>query len=184
MSADVPLFELADNVANGNKPRGHIALVPEGERAAMAAFIDEGPLLKFSAQHSGAMTPATVRALATELNEWADRKDPQPTTCGPLAEVVALLDRLGCTSYTLHATDRSYYASQNPDRAVARVDLRLTIVGRTFLEQVCAALGVKPVERIVNPGQRAWHAEADTPTRRLLIEGVSFQHHDDWEPRA
>ena len=72
---DVPLFVLADNEANGNKRRGHIALVPEGESRADAYFIDEGPVLKWSAQFGGAMTPSTVRALAAELIEWADRKE-------------------------------------------------------------------------------------------------------------
>jgi hypothetical protein len=72
---DLPLFHLADNEANGNKARGHIALLAEGERASGAYFIDEGPVLKWSAQFGGAMTPTVVRELATELNEWADRKD-------------------------------------------------------------------------------------------------------------
>lgn len=72
---DLPLFALADNAANGNKRRGHIALVPEGGRSADAYFVDEGPFLKFSAQFGGSMTPDTVRELAAELVEWADRKD-------------------------------------------------------------------------------------------------------------
>lgn len=72
---DVPLFVLADNEANGNKQRGHIALVPEGGRSADAYFVDEGPVLKWSAQFGGAMTPATVRLLAAELTEWANRKE-------------------------------------------------------------------------------------------------------------
>jgi len=71
---DLPLFQLADNAANGNKVRGHIALVAEGERAAGAYFVDEGPVLKFSAQFGGSMTPETVRQLAYELLEWVDRK--------------------------------------------------------------------------------------------------------------
>ncbi len=28
-----------------------------------------------------------------------------------------------------------------------------------------------------------WWAEVNTPDLRLLIEGVSFQHHDDWEAK-
>jgi hypothetical protein len=75
LQGDVPLFELADNEANGNKQRGHIALIPEGDRAAAAAFIDLGPVLRFQAQFGGDMTPATVRALAEELQAWADRKE-------------------------------------------------------------------------------------------------------------
>lgn len=72
---DVPLFALADNEANGNKRLGHIALLAEGESRSDAYFVDEGPVLKFTAQFGGAMTPATVRALAAELIEWADRKE-------------------------------------------------------------------------------------------------------------
>ena len=72
---DVPLFALADNEANGNKRLGHIALLAEGESRFDAYFVDEGPVLKFTAQFGGAMTPATVRALAAELIEWADRKE-------------------------------------------------------------------------------------------------------------
>jgi len=72
---EVPLFELADNAANGNKRRGHIALLQQGERSSAVYFLDEGPLLKFTAQFGGSMTPATVRTLAAELIEWADRKE-------------------------------------------------------------------------------------------------------------
>ena len=72
---DVPLFALADNEANGNKQRGHVALTREGGRSADAYFGDEGPVLKWSAQFGGAMTPSTVRKLAAELIEWADRKE-------------------------------------------------------------------------------------------------------------
>ena len=103
----------------------------------------------------------------------------------PLADLVAILDRLDCHSYTLHATDRTYYGAQNPAATAAqRVELRLTIVGRTHFEALCAALGAKPTERVVAHGQRSWWAEADTDDRRLLIEGVSFAHQDDWEPRT
>ncbi len=102
-----------------------------------------------------------------------------------LRQLVDLLDQIGCRSYSLHATDRRFYAAQNPGAADAqRVSLRLTVVGRAPFEQICTALNVQPTERTHHVGQRAWWAEADTNTRRLLIEGVSFQHHDDWEPRA
>lgn len=92
---EVPLFELADNEANGNKRRGHIALVPEGGRSADAYFVDEGPFLKFSAQFGGAMTPGTVRELAAELIAWADKKESSTkpirfacgcVSCGPKCE--------------------------------------------------------------------------------------------------
>jgi hypothetical protein len=74
---EVPLFELADNVANGNKQCGHIALVPAGSGATEAYFLDVGPVLKFTAQFGGEMAPATVRELASELNAWADRRCPR-----------------------------------------------------------------------------------------------------------
>lgn len=106
------------------------------------------------------------------------------TKATPLAEVVAVLEVLGCRSYTLHATDSGYWTARaHGDGAEARINIRLTIVGRTAFEQVCAALGAQPKERVIHVGQRSWFAEADTTARRLLIEGVSFQHHDDWEPR-
>lgn len=72
--ADVPLFELADNDANGNRLRGHIALIAEDHSGAVY-FVDTGPVLSFSAQFGGAMTPPVVRALAAELIAWADRKE-------------------------------------------------------------------------------------------------------------
>lgn len=103
-----------------------------------------------------------------------------------LKALVDLLDRLSIHSFSLHATDRGFYGdrTQSDRPAGSRaVELRLTIVGRTFFEQVCDALRAKPTERMVLFGQRSWWAEADNSTRRLLIEGVSFQHHDDWEPR-
>lgn len=103
-----------------------------------------------------------------------------------LAELVALLDDIDCHSFTLHATDSTFYAARNPDATdnTKRINIRLTIIGRTDFEQVCTLIGAKATERVVNPGQRSWWAESDTATRRLLIEGVSFQHQDDWEPRA
>ena len=102
-----------------------------------------------------------------------------------LATIVELLDDIDCHSFTLHATDTTFYSARNPEGiAGGRINLRLTIVGRYAFEEVCARLGAKPHERIVQVGQRSWWAEADTETRRLLIEGVSFQHHDDWQPRV
>lgn len=101
-----------------------------------------------------------------------------------LSEIVDLLESIDCHSYTLHATDCTFYSARNPNaEAAKRTDLRLTIIGRTAFEQMCERLKAKPLERIVHFGQRAWWAASDTDTRRLLIEGVSFQHHDDWQPR-
>lgn len=102
----------------------------------------------------------------------------------PLAELVGILGQLDCRSYTLHATDSGYWTARaTGDGRDGRINIRLTVVGRTAFEQVCAALGAQPKERVVHVGQRSWFAETDTTDRRLLIEGVSFQYHDDWEPR-
>lgn len=99
----------------------------------------------------------------------------------PHLAAAQLLDRLDVHSYTMHVTDRTYYSARLPDsEAAKRVDIRLTIVSRSDFMKVCAELKCSPKERIVNAGQRAWWAESDSPGRRLLIEGVSFQHHDDW----
>lgn len=72
---ELPLFTLADNEANGNTRYGHIALLQPGDDCAAAFFVDEGPVLKFTAQFGGAMTPEVVRELAAELIAWADRKE-------------------------------------------------------------------------------------------------------------
>ena len=104
----------------------------------------------------------------------------------PLAEIVAVLDQIECRSYTLHATDSGYWTARahGDELDEVRINIRLTIVGRTAFEQVCKAVGAQPKERVVHVGQRSWFAEADTTARRLLIEGVSFQHHHDWEIRS
>lgn len=70
-----PLFELADNEANGNRQRGHIALVEQGERQAAVTFVDVGPVLHLWTQTSAQITPETARALGAELIAWADRKE-------------------------------------------------------------------------------------------------------------
>lgn len=104
---------------------------------------------------------------------------------GALADLMALLDEIECRAYTLHATDSSYWTARNSNLDnTGRVNLRLTIIGRGQFEQVCSLLGAKATERIVNTGQRSWWAESNSDTRKLLIEGVSFQHHDDWEART
>jgi hypothetical protein len=72
---EAPLFELADNEANGNKVRGHIALVEQGERHAGVTFVDLGFVLHLWTQSSAQITPETARALGEELIAWADRKE-------------------------------------------------------------------------------------------------------------
>lgn len=101
-----------------------------------------------------------------------------------LTAVAEVLDDIDCHSYSLTVTDKTFWSARNPDMSDGvRVNLRLMIVGRTAFEAFCLAIEARPQERIVNPGQRSWWAESDTKTRRLLVEGVSFQHHEDWEPR-
>lgn len=102
-----------------------------------------------------------------------------------LASIAKLIDDIGCESFSLHVTDRRYYAARMPNSDSAKyVDMHLTIVGRTAFEEVATLLNAKPKERIVNVGQRAWVAEIYDGSLRLLLDGVSFQHHDDWEPRT
>lgn len=75
VEVEAPLFELADNEANGNRQRGHIALVQQGERRADVTFVDLGPVLHLWTQTSAQITPETARALGAELIGWADRKE-------------------------------------------------------------------------------------------------------------
>lgn len=101
-----------------------------------------------------------------------------------LTAIAELLDEQGCRSYSLHASDAGWWADRNPDGGSdGRPSVRLTIIGRTAFEAIATAVGATPKERVMRMGQRSWWAESDTASRRLLIEGVSFQHHDDWEPR-
>lgn len=105
----------------------------------------------------------------------------------PLTDIAAMLRQIGCRSYALHVTDTTYYSARNPDASetATRPNFHLTIVGRTHFEAVIAALdSPKVTERVMTVGVRAWSAEPDTDDRRLLVEGVSFQHHDDWKARA
>jgi len=63
-------------------------------------------------------------------------------------------------------------------------DYRLWLRTRTDFFAVCEAFGLKPTEaRWAPEGQRSWSAAKDTDDRRLLVQCVSFEHHDDWEPR-
>lgn len=112
-----------------------------------------------------------------------------------LLAIAELLNEQECHSYTLHATDSGFWTARAPQGAQpgvragraerdGRASLSLTIIGRTQFEGICLAIGVTPKERVMHVGQRSWWAESDTSTRRLLIEGVSFQHHDDWESRT
>lgn len=63
-------------------------------------------------------------------------------------------------------------------------DISLWMQTRTDFERLCDDLGVKPKEARYSPeGQRLWSANHDTTERRLLIQVVSFKHHQDWQPR-
>lgn len=66
-----------------------------------------------------------------------------------------------------------------------RPDVSMWLRYRTDFERFCAAVGVKPVPaRFDSADQRSWSAEHDTADRRLLVQCVSFKHHDDWEPKS
>jgi hypothetical protein len=56
---------------------------------------------------------------------------------------------------------------------------------RTDFERFCEATKLKAKERqFSRHGQREWFAERDTEGCRLLVQVVSFAHHEDWVPRS
>jgi hypothetical protein len=66
----------------------------------------------------------------------------------------------------------------------ARPDVSMWLRYRTDFERFCDALKLKAKERAYSPeGQREWWAEHDTADRRLLVQCVSFAHHEDWQPK-
>ena len=97
----------------------------------------------------------------------------------PIAEIKAVVDvlaDLGIDALHLRADAKKV--------GDTRPDISLWVTYRTEFLRVCEAFGIKPVERIAHqPGQREWYAERDTDDRRLLVQCVSFEHHEDWEPR-
>lgn len=98
----------------------------------------------------------------------------------PVATIKALVDdlaRLDVTPLHLHV-DTLKVGDLRPN-------VSLWTQTRTDFETLCDAWKMKPVERTYTPeGQRAWCAERDTNDRRLLVQCVSFAHHDDWQPRG
>lgn len=98
----------------------------------------------------------------------------------PLGEIKALVDllaELDVSVLHLHIDTR--------DMLDKRARINLWISSRTDYFRLCDHLKLTPTEkRYQGLGQREWWAEADTPARALLIQCVSFEHHDDWEPRA
>lgn len=97
----------------------------------------------------------------------------------PISEIKAIVDQLadlGVDALHLRA-DAKKVGDQRPD-------VSLWVTYRTEFLRVCEAFGIKPQERPYSrTGQREWFAERDTASRRLLVQCVSFEHHDDWEPR-
>lgn len=97
----------------------------------------------------------------------------------PIAETKSLVDLLadmGIDPLHLHV--------DGAKPLDARPNIKLWTRYRTEFFTLCERLGAKPEERRFAPaGQREWYAESDTLTRRLLVQCVSFEHHDDWEPR-
>jgi hypothetical protein len=93
-----------------------------------------------------------------------------------IKELVDILEDLGIDPLTLHID-----GARPLD---ARPDVRLWCRYRTDFETVCERLRLKPHERLARQhGQREWFAEHDDDRRRLLVQCVSFAHHDDWQPR-
>jgi hypothetical protein len=97
----------------------------------------------------------------------------------PIDEIKAVVDTfadLGIDPLHLHV-DGKRPLDQRPD-------IRVWVRYRMEFERVIDAFGAKPKERDYRmPGQREWFAEKDTDGRRLLLQCVSFEHHDDWQPR-
>lgn len=97
----------------------------------------------------------------------------------PIRGLVELLDEIGVVPLHLHI--------DGPRPTEARPDMRLWTRTRSDFLTVVDAIGVKAPrdgwERrgARRQGQRHYAAEADTDSRRLLIQCLSLTHHDDWE---
>jgi hypothetical protein len=101
----------------------------------------------------------------------------------PIAEVKRLVDIL--TDLDIEPLHLHVDGHKPTD---LRPDVRLWTRTRTDYERLLDALKVKPKqrhERRYSPqGQREFYAEHDTDARRLLVQCVSLEHHDDWRPRG
>ncbi len=65
-----------------------------------------------------------------------------------------------------------------------RPDVSLWMQTRTDFEALARRWKAKATERRFSPeGQREWFAEHDNDGIRVLVQVVSFRHHEDWEPR-
>ncbi len=100
-------------------------------------------------------------------------------------EITGTLHALGIDGYTLHITRPGYHIRRNPNASEngKKVSIRVTVIGRNDFHKLARHYNAKVTERAMQHGVRGWWAEADNPDRRLLIEGVSFRHHDDWEAK-
>jgi hypothetical protein len=58
-----------------DEQRGHIGLVGDEGRRAIATFCDVGPELHMWAFSGAHLTPATARSLGVALTAWADRRE-------------------------------------------------------------------------------------------------------------
>lgn len=94
----------------------------------------------------------------------------------PIAEIKAIVDTLadlGIDPLHMHVDGHK--------PTDIRPDVQLWMRYRTDFERTCEALGAKKVEvRNWQVGERRYSAEHDTDRRRLLIQCVSFRHHDDF----
>jgi hypothetical protein len=107
---------------------------------------------------------------------------PEETTIRvtPITELKALVDllyELDLAPLHLHVDGRH----ELDDRA----DIRLWMTTRTQFEHVCKALGATAREATSHHrGERIFHAEVDTETRKLLVSCHSLDHHADWQPKG
>jgi hypothetical protein len=96
-----------------------------------------------------------------------------PVGIGPLKALVDQLADLGIDPLHLHTDGHT---------EIRPPDFRLWLRTRTDFERVCDALDLKPKRSRWDPeGQRSYSATKDTDEARLLVQVVSFRHHDDWE---
>ena len=97
----------------------------------------------------------------------------------PIAAIKAIID-----TFADLGIDPLHFQADGARPTDRRPNVSVWCRYRTDFETVCARMKLKPVERrYVQHGQRHWYAERDTDTTRLLVQCVSLQHHDDWEPR-
>jgi hypothetical protein len=96
-----------------------------------------------------------------------------------IATIKALVDQLAYMDVTpLHLN------IDGPTPTETRPNIRLWLRTRSEFEAVCKALSLPVKESRYDPsGQRSWSASGDDASQRLFVSVVSFEHHDDWQPK-